>query len=742
MDTLNGVGLPARASGTGLSITPSQPVIRTVERDLLPGLDAVQPNQLSYYVAAWNSLVPQDATDFVEPESSKYKVLPIGASISLLALLPSPGTVLPAFASATNQSQIPSGARFSIRWEVKMGERSSESTFTACQLVRSGASIDDVGAAYQIMEGALTGNSLSFVPWPDPAMTNNVPTGKDRLFQIDLSVSVWWPGISKPVETKKTVLKFVVPSWSTVFNPNKGSPPSWQGTTLTNAGTDLFADVTSSTVNPTLFLRNMFEIAASNLAPSPGTAVDLLLTPKEAVSSVPRIVQSVVEQTPKVQIQAGIDVANYFKGLFRSLDAVLPVDFSSMDPKVTAVGLDVAQVLNSALSIPLAASINGRTISKTMIPNVREMLPSFETVSGPLSGLAGIVSIGNLVGKITATTDKLLFDAKDGSGKPAQDRFKQLKATADFALSLVPIPTMTAMRDGLAKDRVTISVKIEVNFQLPGSTQPMKLYVPTPSITIEMPQISIPQIFMAWRHPNMTGPDVFWSLDPYCNAKMGTALQTTEYLKMFVKTLDAVIRLLPFDFMQTLPDGGPEFERWNSLLETANLMMAGFGKAQMQTYSRYGDKGRDAMWPHCYKIDLNEHGWKNNNDHGNISCFLWLGAPSSKADWRLILTHDNLSWNEVGCISLPFTRPLEEYKQTAPKTRRNVWAFRAMFHDDLSVQDALVYNAYSVGPENGWLVGNGESNDGRGNWNDRIRALVWVPGWENAFWRLNTNLKG
>lgn len=377
-------------------------------------------------------------------------------------------------------------------------------------------------------------NLYRLVPWPDPAITNNVPTGKDRLFQIDLVVSVWWPGISESSEKKirKTVLKFVVPSWSTVFET--AEKPTWHKTTLTNAGTQLFDGVTPSTVNPTLFLQNMFDVAASTLAPKPGTAVDFLLRPKEAVSSVPRIVQSVVEQTPKVQIQAGLDVANYFKGLFRSLQSALPDELSHVDPKVTAVGLDVAEVLNSALSIPLAASINGCTTTKTMIPNAHETLPSFETVAGRFGGLAGTVPVGNLIGRIMARTDKLLFSAEDKSGKSVKDRFKQLKATAEFAMSLIPIPSITAMRDGKTEDSVKIIVKIQVDFQVPGNTEPIKLYLPTPSITLEMPQIPIPQIFMAWRHANMEGAsrDIFWSLDPYCNARIGTAQQVCHFLSL------------------------------------------------------------------------------------------------------------------------------------------------------------------------------------------------------------------
>ena len=69
-----------------------------------------------------------------------------------------------------------------------------------------------------------------------------------------------------------------------------------------------------------------------------------------------------------------------------------------------------------------------------------------------------------------------------------------------------------------------------------------------------------------------------------------------------------------------------------------------------------------------------------------------------------------------------------------------------MSDKNLSVQDALVYNPYSVGPENGRLIGNGtqigKDEEAKGTWNDRIRSLVWVPGWENTFWRLNTNFKG
>ncbi|PPJ53887.1 hypothetical protein CBER1_04620 [Cercospora berteroae] len=414
MGSLDGLGLPGLAPDTSLSVTPLQPVIRTVERDLLPKIDILRPKQLKYYVSAWNSLVPQDATDFIEPSfkttDDRYKASPFGASISFLALLPSPGTVLPIWIhNKKSEVQIPAGARLSVRWELQMGETNSLGAIHSCQLVRPGASIDDVGAAYEIVEGSLTGQSLGFIPWPDPATTNNVPTGRVRLFQVDLIVSVWWPGIGieqgSATKIRKTVLKFLVEPWSAVFKPQqmkveeKKPYPSWEKTTLTDAGTQLFAGTYTSTVNPTLFLRNMFDIAASDLAPKPGTPVDLLLRPKETMSGVPRIVQSVVEQTPKVQIQAGLDVANYFKGLFRSLQSVLPDEFSHVDPKVSAVGLDIAEVLNSALSIPLAASVNGCTTTKTMIPNVHETLPSFETVAGRFGGLAGAVPVGNLIGK-------------------------------------------------------------------------------------------------------------------------------------------------------------------------------------------------------------------------------------------------------------------------------------------------------------------------------------------------------
>ncbi|WPA95743.1 uncharacterized protein RHO25_000346 [Cercospora beticola] len=742
MSSLNGLGLPGLAPDTGLSVTPLQPVVRTVEKDLLPKIDIIKPKELKYYVAAWNSLVPQDATDFIEPAASdRYKALPFGASISFLALLPSPGTVLPIrVRDEMSEVQIPAGARLSVRWEVMMGETNSSGVIQGCQLARPGASIDDVGAAYQIVEGSL------FVPWPNPATTNNVPTGGNRLFQVDLIVSVWWPGI----EIEKGAAPKIRKTKAEDKKPNE--QPSWDKTTLTDTGTKLFEGVTPSTVNPTLFLRNMFDIAASDFAPKPGSPVDILLRPKEAISSVPRIVQSVVEQTPRVQIQAGLDVANYSKGLFRSLQSVLPDEFAHVDPKVTAVGLDVAEVLNSALSIPLAASINGCTTTKTMIPNAYEALPSFETVAGRMGGLAGTVPVGNLIGKIMARTDKLLFDANDKSGQPCKDRFKQLKTTADFAMSLIPIPSITAMRDGKTEDSVTITVKIQVDFQVPGSTQLIKLYLPTPSITLEMPQIPIPQIFMAWRHAEMKGNDIFWSLDPYCNARMGTAQQTTEHLRGLVTILEHTTQILPLDFMRTVPNGVPNFEMWRSLLETAKDIILGFNSKNGQTYSKYGTQGRDPMWPRCYKIDLNDHGWLEHNqeqhkDHGDsISAFLWLGAPSQKDnDWRLILTHDD-TVQERGCICLPFTRPLEEYNLTSPKTRRNVWAFRAMSDKNLSVQDALVYNPYSVGPENGRLIGNGtqigETEKSPGTWNDRIRSLVWVPGWENTFWRLNTNFKG
>ena len=99
MNSLNGlgIGLPALAPDTGLSVTPLQPLVRTVERDLLPKIDVLQPKQLKHYVAAWNSLVPQDPADFIEPTfktaGDRYKVLPLGGSIAFLALLPSPVTV-------------------------------------------------------------------------------------------------------------------------------------------------------------------------------------------------------------------------------------------------------------------------------------------------------------------------------------------------------------------------------------------------------------------------------------------------------------------------------------------------------------------------------------------------------------------------------------------------------------------------------------------------------------------------
>jgi hypothetical protein len=156
----------------------------------------------------------------------------------------------------------------------------------------------------------------------------------------------------------------------------------------------------------------------------------------------------------------------------------------------------------------------------------------------------------------------------------------------------------------------------------------------------------------------------------------------------------------------------------------------------------------DSNWPYCYRCDLGDAWWWGDNTnlpgdrrHKNISSFLWLGAPTVSAsingDWRLLLVYDDYG-AEKGVIAMPFSNDYP--MQYNPTPRDDVWAITAWSAENVSVQDAMVYNNYKDPPHAGMLVGNGTKvgYDWAQTWNDKIKYLVWTKandGGNLGWWR-------
>jgi hypothetical protein len=100
---------------------------------------------LKEYVSAWHSLGKFDGK------------VPIGAPISLVALLPTPGQELPATTSIATKSLLPVASAMRVRWVVSVWKSTdaNDATKGSYEEVRPGSSVEDTGAAYQVLEGSV-----------------------------------------------------------------------------------------------------------------------------------------------------------------------------------------------------------------------------------------------------------------------------------------------------------------------------------------------------------------------------------------------------------------------------------------------------------------------------------------------------------------------------------------------------------------------------------------------------------
>lgn len=336
-------------------------------------------------------------------------------------------------------------------------------------------------------------------------MKGVVPSGGSRKFRIELHVSFWWPskGTSLGPDVKQEVLTFTVPKWKDIFIPVETG--NWTEPSF-NIGTNPLA-TGSSSVNPTLFLKNLFSLTADTSTPVLGQAVNMVLQQNKVVSSVHR------------RAQAALNTGAYWKDPLGSPSKAVPDDSESEAASNSAAeGINVQKTMSSAFSTPLAMSGDGYSTTKTTPFTSQEPLPVFEPVDS-LARLRGTIPIGHLISKLTVERKALIFNAVDKKTKAdATSLFRQVEGTSGLALSVIPIPRIIALRSGASTKEYSITIKILVSIQLPGASDPVMLLLPTAELPLTIPDITVPQIFMGFHDIGFQGRDVLYSPDPVSNS--------------------------------------------------------------------------------------------------------------------------------------------------------------------------------------------------------------------------------
>lgn len=242
----------------------------------------------------------------------------------------------------------------------------------------------------------------------------------------------------------------------------------------------------------TSLLQKSLAVVTDKVVIEPGELVTLKLIPRD-VLDVPKVVTSILEELPQVEIRGAIPLDNIIKAFLSPVTGVFGQLVPQSKSAANEAALNVSSLLGKLFSIPLAIDINGSRVSKTLAPINPPMVPSLSVLDGA-QDLSGSVPIGSWTQSVKLSN--VTWSVSDGSPTPPtySDVSPGLILQKSLLLRPAIVPLTLESSQALLPTPLTVTAIVTLN------CPPLDDVVITLSIPLQRLPLPLPHIAAVFRH--------------------------------------------------------------------------------------------------------------------------------------------------------------------------------------------------------------------------------------------------
>lgn len=271
---------------------------------------------------------------------------------------------------------------------------------------------------------------------------------------------------------------------------------------------------------------------------APGAAVTLQII-QTALSAAPQIATNIVHELPDVKIRGAIGLGALIEAIIGPLTGAISSALPSSTDSVSGVVGDVANLLADALAIPLAIDVNGRKVTRTLVPLTTDLLTTVTSAPGDAQNLIGTVPIDGFLADFHLSTGvtvnwQISFDNVNFTDVNSSPEVACLSPLVNLVQTLLLLPAIVAL-ESPSPFSPPVYLRAQLQCDLPqlGITGPNAALVTLGPLTLLRLPVVLPQI----------GAVFTKALDDASDGQL--AMLVTDVVgARLLPSLDAVIRLL------------------------------------------------------------------------------------------------------------------------------------------------------------------------------------------------------